>query len=167
MLYASTRNNLTKALGSAPFTDSIFATSKADVDAAAYASHRASLAAPKPMTAREREMEEIKVAEVKSAAYDGSRARKSHLGGRVGFQWSPETEQAVKELGEQEWPQGKLVILVRKLSAVVDSTPDADRHSVCRLRDRNSSFDFAGRMRSARRSGQVPTTNGSRYALCI
>lgn len=110
MLYASTRNNLTKSLGSAPFTDSIFATSKADVTADAYARHRASLAAPKPMTAREQEMEAIKLAESRSAAYDGSRARKSHVGGKVGFQWSPETEQAVKELGESQ--QGKLVVLV-------------------------------------------------------
>ena len=110
MLYASTRNNLTKALGSAPFTDQMFATSKADITSDAYAKHRASLAAPKPMTAREREMEEIKLAETRSAAYDGSRARKSHVGGKVGFQWSEESERAVTELGRGN--EGKLVVLV-------------------------------------------------------
>ena len=93
------------------FTDYIFATSKADVTADAYARHRASLAAPKPMTAREREMEEIKLAETRSATYDGSRARRTHVGNTVGFQWSPEAEQAVKELGESQ--EGKLVLLVR------------------------------------------------------
>lgn len=110
MLYASTRNNLTKALGSAPFTDQLFATSKGDITADAYARHRASLAAPKPMTAREREMEEIKLAETRGATYDSSRARKSHVGGKVGFQWSEESEQAVTELGRGE--EGELVILV-------------------------------------------------------
>lgn len=119
MLYASTRNNLTKSLGSAPFTDSIFATSKADVGAEAYKRHRASLAAPKPMTAREKEMEEIKAAESRSVSYEGSKARRTHLGGRVGFQWTSETEQAVKGLGEQEWQQGKLVVLVCMNLAVV------------------------------------------------
>lgn len=114
MLYASTRNNLTKALGSAPFTDSLFATSKADISAAAYKKHVASLAAPKPMTAREKEMEEIKAAESRSAAaFDGSRARRSHVGGKVGFQWTEETERAVKELGASE--QQKLVVLVSSM----------------------------------------------------
>jgi twinfilin len=110
MLYASTRNNLTKALGSAPFTDSIFATSKADITGDAYSRHLASQAAPKPMTPREKEIEEIKLAEGRSAAYDGSRVRRSHVAGAVGFQWSPEAEQAVKELGDSQ--QGKLVTLV-------------------------------------------------------
>ena len=114
MLYASSRNNLTKALGSAPFTDSIYATSKADVDAKAYASHRASLAAPKPMTAREKEIEEIKAAESRSATYDGSRARKSHVG-KIGFTWTPEVEQAVKELGESD--EGRVLILVRRFAS--------------------------------------------------
>ncbi|EKM55456.1 uncharacterized protein PHACADRAFT_256091 [Phanerochaete carnosa HHB-10118-sp] len=109
MLYASTRNNLTKALGSAPFTDQMFATSKADITADAYARHCASLVAPKPMTPREREMEEIKMAETRSAAYDGSRARKSHVGGKIGFQWSEESEQAVSEL--ERGCEGKLVVL--------------------------------------------------------
>ena len=110
MLYASTRTNLIKALGSAPFTDSIFATSKADVTSSAYKAHRASLNAPKPMTAREKEMEEIKAAELSSASYDGSRSRKSHVGGKLGFKWTDDVEAAVKRLGECQIR--KLLVLV-------------------------------------------------------
>lgn len=110
MLYASTRSSLTKALGSAPFTDSVFATSKADLTPDAYAKHRASLAAPKPMSAREKEMEEIRAAESTSATYDGSRARTNHVTKEIGLGWPEDVENAVKELGYGE--ESKVVVIV-------------------------------------------------------
>ncbi|KAL4075398.1 hypothetical protein V8B97DRAFT_1575866 [Scleroderma yunnanense] len=104
MLYASTRNSLTKSLGSTVFTDSLFATSKADVTPEAYAAHKRHLAAPKPLSAREQEIADIKAAEREAGVvYEGSRARQNHLGqGKVGYQWSSEAEDAVRRLGNSE-----------------------------------------------------------------
>ncbi|KAL4065256.1 actin depolymerizing protein [Scleroderma citrinum] len=112
MLYASTRNSLTKSLGSTVFTDSLFATSKADVTPEAYAAHKRHLAAPKPLSAREQEIADIKAAEREAGVvYEGSRARQNHLGqGKVGYQWSSEAEDAVRRLGNSEG--NHLVVLV-------------------------------------------------------
>jgi len=129
MLYASTRNSLTKALGSAPFKDTLFATSKADISATAYAKHRASLDAPKPMSAREKEMEEIKQAEGRSSTYEGSRARVNHVTQEVGLGWPEDIESAVLELGSEGG--NKLVVItidptteVLQLHSVDEVTPD-------------------------------------------
>src|ERR1700709_560398 len=73
MLYASTRGSLLKSLGSTLFTDSIFATSKADLTPEAYAAHRRHLDAPKPLSTREREMADIRAAEA-TGTYEGSSA---------------------------------------------------------------------------------------------
>ena len=97
MLYASTRSSLTKAFGATAFTDTIFATSKDDINASGYAKHRASLAAPKPMTAREKEIDEIRQAESRSATYEGSRARISHSQ-EVGLGWTSEVEEAISKM---------------------------------------------------------------------
>lgn len=104
MLYASTRNSLTKSLGSTVFTDGIFATSKAEITPKAYAAHKRHLAAPKPMSAREQEIADIRAAEREAGVvYEGSRARHNHLGqGKVGYHWSAEAEDAVKRLGNGE-----------------------------------------------------------------
>lgn len=109
MLYASSRPSLTKSLGSVPFSDTLYATTKADLTADAYARHRASLAAPKPMSAREKEMEEIKAAESRSATYGGSRERVSHVA-EVGYAWGDDIESAVKDLSVGE--ESKVVVLV-------------------------------------------------------
>lgn len=100
MLYAATRTALTKSLGAAHFTDSIFATSKEDLSADAYSKHKQHLAAPKPMSAREKEIEAVKAAERQAGGYtyEGSNARRSHVASGVGFQWSNEADSAVKEL---------------------------------------------------------------------
>lgn len=100
MLYASTRLTLLKYLGSTAFTDSIFATSKEDLTADAYASHLRHVAAPDPLSNREQEIIELRAAERETASYDGSRARTSYIGTGVGLNWSEEAEQAVKELGQ-------------------------------------------------------------------
>ena len=102
MLYASTRNSLTKHIGSANFADTIFATSKEDLTPAAYAAHRRHIAAPKPMSAREKEIADVKAAERQAggSAYQGSSARSSPYGTGVGLNWAPEVEHAVKGLAE-------------------------------------------------------------------
>ncbi|KAG8754384.1 Twinfilin-1 [Ceratobasidium sp. 428] len=99
MLYASTRGALTKALGDQRFKDSIFATSKSDLTPEAYEAHQRHLAAPKPLTARERELEDIRAAEREtSSAYEGSGVRQSIVGSRVGMKWTDEVGEALKEL---------------------------------------------------------------------
>ena len=112
MLYAATRNTLTKGLGSTHFTDNLFATAKDDLTAEAYAKHRRHLAAPKPMSAREKEMEEVKAAEREAGgrSYEGSRVRQNHVGQGVFLKWSTEAENAIKDLASAE--DSRLVILV-------------------------------------------------------
>ncbi|KAG1736785.1 actin depolymerizing protein [Suillus lakei] len=109
-LYASTRNSLTRSLGSTIFTDSLFATSKADVTPEAYEAHKRHQAAPKPLSAREQEMANIKAAEREAGnSYEGSNARKNHIGQRVGLSWSSEAKDAVKGLGSRD--DSRIVIL--------------------------------------------------------
>lgn len=137
MLYASTRNSLTKSLGSTVFTDSLFATSKADVTPEAYAAHKRHQAAPQPMSTREQEMADIRAAEREAAGntYEGSRARQNHLGdGKVGYKWSSEAEDAVKRLGHGEGSQ--VVILQIELlteTLVLHSNPEAQASTLSSL----------------------------------
>jgi len=116
MLYASTRTSVTKSLGSTHFTDSIVATSKNDVTGEAYARHLRHLAAPKPMSQREKDLAAMAEAEKEAVdAYQGSNARKNHLSGAViGFTWSPDVEEAFKQLAVDE--SSKLLVVVSTMS---------------------------------------------------
>ncbi|KAJ7273150.1 actin depolymerizing protein [Mycena rebaudengoi] len=103
MLYASSRAALLRSLGSTLFSDSIFATTKSDLTAEAYAAHRRHLAAPQPLSAAERELVEVRAAERLAgglSVYQGSRARTSHVSNTIGMPWTPDLEDAVKALGE-------------------------------------------------------------------
>ncbi|KAH9079492.1 actin depolymerizing protein [Lactarius deliciosus] len=102
MLYASTRNTLTKSLGAALFVDTIFATSKADLTPDGYAAHKRHLAAPKPMNAREKEMADIKAAEREAGGtpHNVNAARTSPFGASVGLKWSSDVEAAVRDLAD-------------------------------------------------------------------
>ncbi|KAG5717977.1 Twinfilin [Termitomyces sp. T112] len=108
MLYASTRASLLKALGSTLFTDSLFATSKADLTPEAYVAHRRHINAPKPLSAREQEIADVRAAE-SGGVYEGSRARVNHIGTGVGFQWSEDLQDAVRHLAQGE--QSAIVII--------------------------------------------------------
>ena len=78
----------------------------------AYEAHKRHQAAPKPLSAREQELADIKAAEREAGSnYEGSNARKNHIGHRVGLSWSPQAEGAVKELGSRNG--NRIVILVR------------------------------------------------------
>ena len=109
MLYASTRSSLLKALGSSLFTDTLFATSKDDLTPEGYSSHRLHMAAPQPLSAREREMADVRAAET-DGTYEGSRARASHVGNGISLRWSQDAEDAIKQLGEGD--SNVLVVLV-------------------------------------------------------
>jgi twinfilin-like protein len=57
-------------------------------------------------------MANIKAAEREAGnSYEGSNARKNHIGQRVGLFWSLEAEDAVKGLGSQN--NSRIVVLVR------------------------------------------------------
>ncbi|KAF7985003.1 hypothetical protein HWV62_9988 [Athelia sp. TMB] len=89
MLYASTR-------------------ASADLTPEAYAAHKRHMSAPKPLSAREQEIEAVREAERTAGsggsegAYNGSRARVNHLVTGVGLEWTSEAEEAVSELGRGE-----------------------------------------------------------------
>ncbi|KAL1744562.1 hypothetical protein HDZ31DRAFT_82612 [Schizophyllum fasciatum] len=103
MLYASTRNSLMRALGSATFSDNIYATAKEDLTPDAYAAHLRHLAAPKPLSAREKELEDVKAAEREGGInqYEGARGRVTDLVNTgVGFKWNDDAAEAVKALAE-------------------------------------------------------------------
>jgi twinfilin-like protein len=102
MIYASTRNSVTKSLGAANFVDTIFATSKEDLTPEGYAAHKRHLAAPKPMSAREKEIADIKAAEREagSTTYNVNAARQSPFGTGVGLKWSSDAETAVRNLAD-------------------------------------------------------------------
>ena len=102
MIYASTRNSVTKSLGATNFVDTIFATSKEDLTPEGYAAHKRRLAAPKPMSAREKEMADIRAAEREagSVPYNVNAARQSPFGAGVGLKWSSDTEAAVRNLAD-------------------------------------------------------------------
>jgi len=114
MLYASSRAPLFKSLGSALFTDSIYATSKADLTPEAYQAHLRHLAAPKPMSTRELEMVDVRAAETSSASYQGSRSRATHVATGIGFKWTPEIEEAVTELGRGD--DCAIIVLVSSIA---------------------------------------------------
>jgi twinfilin-like protein len=116
MLYASTRNALTKHLGSSSFADTLYATSKDDLTPEAYAAHLRHSAAPKPMSPREKEMAEIREAErLAGGSAHGARAaaRSSPFGAGVGLKWAPDAEDALKSLAEAS--EDTVLTLVRRL----------------------------------------------------
>jgi len=89
--------SLNKGLGSGYFVDNLFATSLSDLTAESYKAHLAHNAAPNPLSAREREIEEARAAERSAEPmYEGSRARKNHVGSPIGFQWDPKAEEALQ-----------------------------------------------------------------------
>jgi twinfilin len=113
MLYAATRASLMKSLGSTAFTDSIFATSRADITPDAYTAHLKHQSAPQPLSKREQELADVRAAEREAGAnpYQGSRARQNHLGSsQVGFQWTDEVEQALVTL--RDGSGAALVVIV-------------------------------------------------------
>jgi hypothetical protein len=113
MLYASTRNSLTKTLGSTHFTDNLFATSKEDLTPEAYEAHKRHQNAPKPMSASEQEAAATRQAEKEASLRASSRTPVNHLGGDVaGLQWTPEVEEAVKDLGHSRG--GSLLVIVSR-----------------------------------------------------
>lgn len=147
MLYASTRFSLLKFLGSTLFTDSIFATSKDDLTAEAYASHLRHSAAPNPLSKREQELADLRATESQTAIYESSRVRATHIGSGVGLNWSGEVEKAVVDLGGATG--SSLVVIVcpnfeLRNHSLYPNTPLTDN----RPQDRNANITLLWRHRS-------------------
>lgn len=139
MLYASTRNALTKSLGSTVFTDSLFATDKADVTPSGYAAHRRHQTAPKPLSAREQEIADIKAAEREASGnYEGSRGRQNHLGNQeIGYAWAEDAREAVGELRAAEG--SRLVVLVSAVRSLIVARFRADRYIFASILSKSTS----------------------------
>ncbi len=101
-----------KALGSAAFVDSIFATSKDDLTPEAYAAHKRHITAPQPLSSREQELADIRAAENNSLSHQGTMARTSHVNDPIGFPWSDEAETAIVNFSRADGCA--VVILVSK-----------------------------------------------------
>ena len=111
MLYASTRSSLTRSLGSAHFPDTLFATSRSDLTPESYDAHRKHMAAPQPLSARERELAEAHEAERRAETYQSSREPRQLHGQTPGMNWSDKAKDAVIQLGKGS--EDRLLILVR------------------------------------------------------
>ncbi|KAG9305488.1 hypothetical protein G9A89_006458 [Geosiphon pyriformis] len=98
MLYASTRATLTRDLGDNYFVDSIYGTVANDFTYEGYLKHKKHQLADAPLTEREKELAEIKIAEVNSFS---SSTRKSHAAG-VSFPIADEALVALKQLGSAD-----------------------------------------------------------------
>lgn len=112
MLYSSSKSRLLKALGEAAFTDSIHATSPSDLTPTAYRKHLDALAAPPPLTERERALREVKQAEYEASKEDafrgtgggvrgGSGPMSAVMGVGAGLTWGEGVEDALKELAAE------------------------------------------------------------------
>ncbi|KAI9323825.1 hypothetical protein BX666DRAFT_1873781 [Dichotomocladium elegans] len=98
MLYASTRASLTKELGDSRFVDSIYGTTQDEMSFDGYNKHIAHKKADAPLTQRERELAEIKLAEAKAASdYQGTTTRKTMAPG-ISFPLTDKAQQALSEL---------------------------------------------------------------------
>ncbi|KAF9276496.1 Twinfilin-1 [Mortierella alpina] len=98
MIYAATRASLTKDLGDSHFKDSIYGTNKNDFTLEGYKRHKASLAAPKPLTERERQLAEIHANEKTMVeSMKGGAYRKSHAPG-MSFPLTDDALAALKKL---------------------------------------------------------------------
>jgi len=106
MLYASTQAALKKSLGDSKFKDSMYATSKADLTPDAYVAHLNHMSAPKPLSAREEEMANIRAAEraAGSSTYQGSGVRKSHVHGGLELQIPQDIQDALKGMSDASGP---------------------------------------------------------------
>ncbi|KZO97719.1 actin depolymerizing protein [Calocera viscosa TUFC12733] len=115
MLYASTRNALTRGLGASAFVDSAFISSSSELastlstrttpSAGGGPARSATSPGLIPLSSRETELADIAAAEAKERARDNTPRSQIH---RSGMSWEPEAEAAIADLKEGD---GKLVIL--------------------------------------------------------
>jgi twinfilin-like protein len=123
MVYSTTRNTLTKSLGSSLFTGSPEVSTRTGFVSAynEYIKIKADKSAA-PLNAMEREMADIRAAEREAqaggggGAFAGMSARQNHLGTMVGLGWGEEVEEAVRELGAGDG--SRVVVIVSTMEYI-------------------------------------------------
>lgn len=99
MLYAATRATVKKEFGGGHIKDELFGTLKEDLSLVGYKKHVSSCSAPAPLTAAERELQEIKISEVKTEI--NVESKHQTLQG-LAFPLRPEAEKAILLLKQKK-----------------------------------------------------------------
>ncbi|KAJ6263223.1 Twinfilin-1 [Drechslerella dactyloides] len=125
MLFASTRNTLTRELGTEHFSETIFATTKAEVTAEGFKKHDAHVKKAAPLTEEEAALKGVKEAEAEASR--GTTARASHVSSGVSFPMSDAALDALRRLPTT--PNGlvqlKLDLQAETIELADDSTSTA------------------------------------------
>ncbi|XP_075403583.1 twinfilin-2 [Tenrec ecaudatus] len=98
MLYAATRATVKKEFGGSHIKDEIFGTVKDDLSFAGYQKHLSSRAAPAPLTSAERELQQIRINEVKTEI--SVESKHQTLQG-LAFPLQPEAQRALQQLRQK------------------------------------------------------------------
>ncbi|XP_057622386.1 toll-like receptor 9 isoform X1 [Chionomys nivalis] len=98
MLYAATRATVKKEFGGGHIKDELFGTVKDDLSLAGYQKHLSSCAAPAPLTSAERELQQIRINEVKTEI--SVESKHQTLQG-LAFPLQPEAQRALQQLKQK------------------------------------------------------------------
>ncbi|PNJ32478.1 twinfilin-2 isoform X1 [Pongo abelii] len=98
MLYAATRATVKKEFGGGHIKDELFGTVKDDLSFAGYQKHLSSCAAPAPLTSAERELQQIRINEVKTEI--SVESKHQTLQG-LAFPLQPEAQRALQQLKQK------------------------------------------------------------------
>ncbi|ELV10385.1 Twinfilin-2 [Tupaia chinensis] len=98
MLYAATRATVKKEFGGGHIKDELFGTVKDDLSFAGYQKHLSSCAAPAPLTSAERELQQIRINEVKTEI--SVESKHQTLQG-LAFPLQPEAQRALQQLRQK------------------------------------------------------------------
>ncbi|XP_063105027.1 toll-like receptor 9 isoform X2 [Cavia porcellus] len=98
MLYAATRATVKKEFGGGHIKDELFGTVKDDLSFAGYQKHLSSCAAPAPLTSAERELQQIRINEVKTEI--SVESKHQTLQGLT-FPLQPEAQRALQQLKQK------------------------------------------------------------------
>ncbi|XP_069500100.1 twinfilin-2 isoform X6 [Ambystoma mexicanum] len=121
MLYAATRATVKKEFGGGHIKDELFGTLKEDLSLAGYKRHVSSCSAPAPLTAAERELQEIKISEVKTEI--SVESKHQTLQG-LAFPLRPEAEKAILLLKQKKLNYVQLKLdLEKETTELVHTNP--------------------------------------------
>ncbi|KAJ1109873.1 hypothetical protein NDU88_007230 [Pleurodeles waltl] len=121
MLYAATRATVKKEFGGGHIKDELFGTLKEDLSLVGYKKHVSSCSAPAPLTAAERELQEIKISEVKTEI--NVESKHQTLQGLV-FPLRPEAEKAILLLKQKKLNYVQLKLdLEKETTELVHTNP--------------------------------------------
>uniref|UniRef100_A0A5G2Q7I8 Twinfilin actin binding protein 2 n=3 Tax=Sus scrofa TaxID=9823 RepID=A0A5G2Q7I8_PIG len=98
MLYAATRATVKKEFGGGHIKDELFGTVKDDLSFAGYQKHLSSCAAPAPLTSAERELQQIRINEVKTEI--SVESKHQTLQG-LAFPLQPQAQRALQQLRQK------------------------------------------------------------------